>query len=50
MSWELRVSGLQHRAVLEVLDGATATSVAPRFEVCRTRFMCGCGGRPPQAG
>ena len=30
MLWELRVSELRYRAVLEVLDGATVTSVARR--------------------
>ena len=35
MLWELRVSELRYRAVLEVLDGATVTSVARRFGVCR---------------
>jgi transposase len=32
---ELAVSELRYRAVLEVLDGATVTSVARRFGVCR---------------
>jgi transposase InsO family protein len=35
MLWELRVSELRYRAVLEVLDGATVTSVARRFGVSR---------------
>ena len=35
MLWELRVSELRYRAVLEVLGGATVTSVARRFGVCR---------------
>jgi len=33
MLWELAVSELRYRAVLEVLDGATVTSVARRFGV-----------------
>jgi hypothetical protein len=35
MLWELGVSELRYRAVLEVLDGATVTSVARRFGVSR---------------
>jgi transposase InsO family protein len=35
MLWELAVSELRYRAVLEVLDGATVTAVARRFGVCR---------------
>jgi PAS domain-containing protein len=33
MLWELRVSELRYRAVMEVLDGATVTSVARSFGV-----------------
>jgi len=46
MLWELRVSELRYRAVLEVLGGATVTSVARRFGVSRGRCMCGYSGMP----
>ena len=50
MLWELRVSELRYRAVLEVLDGASVTSVARRFGVARGRCMCGWAGMPAPVG
>jgi len=51
MLWELRVSELRYRAVLECLDGATVTSVARRFGGVAGNGACvGWGGMRPPAG
>lgn len=43
MLWELRVSELRYRAVLEVLGGAAVASVARRFGVSRGHGACMAG-------
>ena len=47
---ELAVSELRYRAVLEVLDGASVTSVARRLGWRGGRCMCGWAGMPAPVG
>jgi hypothetical protein len=48
---ELRVAEQRLRAVWEVLDGASVTEVARRFQVCRGKACTpGYAGMPPIRG